>query len=253
MEPRVTIRGHDDIDFTTLTQLVKDAEETRRRSIEVQEKIFNFIHQSGHKLRPDDVVKIHRSEQNEVEGVSVPRLEGKSVPKLGLEQVENQVKRLYAATDEKGSDVAEHPPQLGNSVREHAGDVKAKSKKKKIASVKNESRLKTKKLVGPSKAENATLKPPQKNVTSKLDSIKSKVGSKRQEIRSKSKAAIRKKTTSKKLVEALSEQEAERESRPTSAALAIQRSKELLDSIGRRDTAKGDMESIQAYLDRMKI
>lgn len=251
-----------EFDYKTLQQVIKDAEETRRRSIEIQEKLYGFLGQSENyrksdstTMKPlvqkDDIIEIRRVKDLQVIDVSVPRLEGKPVPIIEPIRTKDgekvkKVKTLY----QRAAKSEEKRPKT------FAAPAKIKAPKK-IASTQS-----LKETQNKSKLQSITTNKSRKSGESSKVVIKEKRNSKDSST-TKTKVSGSKPSKSKKTTEVtkvdkpvtIKEVEAKpvEKDRPDTAANVLLKSKELLDSIGRRDTvpATKAQVDIQDYLSKI--
>lgn len=214
------------LDYKTLRQVIQEAEETRRRSIELQEKLMEILRKPGTPLvREDDVIALHRGKDQKLIDVSIPRLEGKKVPELIVNRKEDELKTLFVASSSR--------PELQKKikVRPKTSTAATTSKvPKKISSVRSvkEEKKKVKKI--------------------SVDSSSSHFGASQL---SGKKFGATKKTVKKEAINKkrkVLEVKTEETSRPNTAAIALRKSKELLDSIGRREKVPSIQPDLQAYL-----
>lgn len=239
-----------DVDYKTLQQVIREAEETRRRSIEIQEKLYDILRLSdspNFNVKEDDVVAIRRGKDQQVVGVTVPRLEGKPVPKI-KNVVETIFTRPIPEIKVKGKKVpkadGKRPKTIAASTR-----VKTPGKIASTQSLKNVNKSKGSTNVGSSKIK--TIKPKRASVDSEKKDLK---GIRTSKTKTAGKGTKRVSIDTKQVgsQEPIKEEDEVETNRPDTATNALRKSKELLESIGRRGQLPDDaQQDIQTYLEKL--
>lgn len=226
------------LEYKTLQQVLKEAEEVRRKSVEIEDKLKSIVRQTG--LKKTDIIEYARDGSNTV-NVRIPRLEAKDREKTIV--IEKRRKSKVRPKTEGQSKL----PRLSSTSSVKPNPRSRPVQKTRVSDASKKSLKKASEASGAiPKAKRTSSayeakKPKTVKRTSNASKRKSGDGTKR-----KSADASKRKSADPKP----KEDEVVDSSRPNTADMRLRESKELLRSIGRRDTPGQDLNK---YMENMRI